>query len=158
MSTTHNPAPTSPLRHVLRNAWEVNLRCAVILTVLVPLIGAVAAAVVGGGQAAAQIIVMIWAVHLAALTLVGLPLGAALCWALPTHASRTCASAWFALAGAVGGGALMGWFSMPALVGWAALGAITAGGARAWAHTHLRRAATPDPVTGAAPTGPGDLA
>lgn len=143
--------PTSPAgarsrhrRAAVGAAWEVNWRCAVLLTAAAPL-----ALLTGyldwAGAAATWVATLAVGVHLLALATVGFPLGIALSALLPPGTSRARAIAWFAATGAVGAAALVAWFGLVALAHWALLGAVVAGTARAWAHNAIgaRAARTP---------------
>ncbi len=133
------PAPDDPraptVRTALVEALMVCWRCAAVLTVLAVVLGAVGVAT-GGADGAASIVVLVWLVHLLVLAVVGYPMGLVLARLVPQRAGRAQAAGWFALAGALPGLFLLPQMGVTALV-WVGLGAVVAGGSRAWAHPAL---------------------
>lgn len=128
-----------------RDAWSVNVRCQAVLAALALLAGV--AVGVSEGEAA-QIMIYVWLVHVVVTLVVGYPLGVVSARLLPAAATRGAAAGGFLLAGGVAGALAMAWAGPFAALGWAGLGALTAGGARAWAHGVIerRRARTRPPV------------
>jgi hypothetical protein len=133
------------------DAWTVVGRCEAILLALALLLGAVGVAsdiaTGGGGQAITSIAWiggLAWLVHALATLLVGFPVGVLVSRLLPPDASWSRATAAYAVAGAACGAAVVlvlgGLANAPfPAAPWAGLGAVVAGGARAWAHRALRR-------------------
>ncbi|WP_149202418.1 hypothetical protein [Actinotalea subterranea] len=81
--------------------------------------------------------VLVWAVHMAALVVVGYPLGVGICVALPPQVSRTTASLVFAGVGAVAGFLLVVVLLGAAALIWFVAGGVVAGSARALAHGQI---------------------
>lgn len=133
------------------DAWTVVGRCQAILLGLVLLLGAVGVAsdlATGGAGRAITSIAWIgglaWLVHALATLVVGYPAGVVVSRLLPADASWPRATAAYVLAGgACGAGVVLvlgGLAGAPFPVApWAGLGAVVAGGARAWAHRAVRR-------------------
>jgi len=120
-------------------ALTVNLRCLAILTALSVLL-LIVAAVLDINQITfeAYVLALAWGVHLAALVVVGYPLGVLTSRLLPAQPSLVAATATFAAVGGVSGALLTIHFGGAAQLAWLALGAVTAGAARAWAHRTIR--------------------
>lgn len=167
---TLDPVPEQSPRYPTRRArgpWaraalaalHINLRCLAILTALfVVLLAILAISARGEGSLAdsAGILTMAWGIHLAAVVVVGYPLGVVTSRLLPADASLLAASAAFAAVGGVSGALLTASFGFGAApLIWFALGAVTAGGARAWAHRAIQ--AQSSPATGAEPELPAPL-
>lgn len=120
------------------DAWWVNVRCQAVLAV-VAVVAAVAFGLSGDAGETAQIMIYVWVVHAVMTLVVGYPVGVVAARLLPAAPSRGAATGGFLLAGGVTGALLMCWAGPFAALGWGALGAVTAGGARAWAHGAIER-------------------
>jgi len=134
------PAPLGqdPWARAAVAALHINLRCLAILTALFFLILAVStvnsAGRDGSSVDSSGILTAVWAVHVAAVVVIGYPLGVVVSKLLPFASSRLTATAAFAAVGGITGAALTVSFGLGAALAWLALGSVTAGGARAWAH------------------------
>lgn len=137
-----------------RDAWSVNVRCQAILVVLA-LLASAAWILSGDALETTQIMAFVWVVHAVVTLVVGYPVGVLAGRILPAAPSRGAAAGGFVLAGGVAGALAMLWAGPVAALAWGALGAATAGGARAWAHGTVERrrmrGATPQVVV--SPTG-----
>lgn len=121
-----------------RDAWSVNVRCQAVL-VGVAVVAAIASGLSADVGDTAQILVYVWVVHAVVTLVVGYPVGVVVGRLLPAVPTRGAAFGGFLLAGGVAGALAMSWAGPYSALGWGALGAVTAGGARAWAHGAIER-------------------
>ena len=151
-ATSALPAPTpepTPERvaHKVSGRWAqaalaamyINLRCLAIVTALAVIFLIVSAVPNMDSFAAGTYYLMFaWAVHVAAIIIVGYPLGVLTSRLLAADTSQVAATITFTIIGGVSGALLTVALGVEAQLIWCALGAATAGGARAWAHRTVR--------------------
>ncbi|RYV51926.1 hypothetical protein [Pengzhenrongella frigida] len=129
-------------------ALFINLRCLALVTALAVVI-LIVATVLDSSEiaAAAYFLAIAWGVHLAALIVVGYPLGVLTSRLLAAQPSRLAATTTFAVVGGVSATLLTAPLGVGAPLIWFAHGAVTAGAARAWAHRTLQ-SENPPPTNG----------
>jgi len=138
------PAGSAPVavehrwRDAATDAWSVNVRCQAVLAA-VAVVAAVAVGLAADAGETAQMMIYVWMVHAVVTLVVGYPVGVVTARLLPAVPSRGAAAGGFVLAGGVTGALAMCWAGPVAALGWGVLGALTAGGARAWAHGAIER-------------------